>query len=261
MPSRDEILSVYQAGPDAMVAWVEQLLATHAGQLAQLLEAQTESGQQVQALAARVAELEARLKRDSHNSHQPPSSDGLAKLPRRRSRRKRSGKTPGGQPGHAGTTLAQVAQPDTVVTHTAPACAQCGVSLDSAPIVARERRQVFELPPVRPQVIEHQVLHQACPRCQAVSAGQFPPEVAQPVQYGPGVKALVVYLQEYQHLPFKRTQDYFRDVHQLSLSEGTMAGTRDTCAQRLEPVAQAIHGAVSQAAVTHFDPHLTVGQV
>src|SRR5579859_3541514 len=112
MPSRDEILSVYRAGPDAMVAWVEQLLATHAGQLAQLLEAQTESGQQVQALAARVAELEARLKRDSHNSHQPPSSDGLAKLPRRRSRRKRSGKTPGGQPGHADTTLAQVAQPD-----------------------------------------------------------------------------------------------------------------------------------------------------
>lgn len=36
--SREEFLSVYQAGPDAMVAWVEELLATHAEQLARVLE-------------------------------------------------------------------------------------------------------------------------------------------------------------------------------------------------------------------------------
>ena len=253
MPSRDEILSVYRAGPDAMVAWVEQLLATHADQLAQWLADQAELSRQLQSLAARVAELEARVNRDSHNSHKPPSSDGPAKLPRRRSRRKRSGKAPGGQPGHPGTTLAQVAKPTTIVPHVPPACVQCGAPLDRAPVVARQRRQVFELPPLRPQVIEHQVLHQACPQCQAVTAGQFPPEVTQPVQYGPGVKALAVYLQEYQHLPFERTQDYFRDVHQLPLSEGTLETARDTCAQRLEAVESAIQDAVKGAAVGHFD--------
>lgn len=230
MPSRDEILAAYEAGPEATVALVEAVVTT--------------LQQKITALSAQVAQLQ----RDSHNSHKPPSSDGLAKLPRRRSRRQRSGKAPGGQPGHPGTTLAQVAEPTTVVPHRASACAQCGVPLDTAPVVARERRQVFDLPPQRLQVTEHQALHPACPQCQTVTAGQFPPDVTQPVQYGPGVKALAVYLQEDQHLPFERTQDYFRDVHQLPLSEGTLASARQTCAQRLEPVETAI-----QAAVGHFD--------
>ena len=94
MLTRDEILTIYAAGPEAVVALVEQLLAR-----------QAEWRQQVQVLSARVAELEARLKRDSHNSHKPPSSDGPAKLPPRRSQRKRSGKKSGGQAGHPGVTL------------------------------------------------------------------------------------------------------------------------------------------------------------
>ena len=101
-----------------MVAWVEQLLTTHADQLAPVLEDHAALRQQLQTLAARVAELEARLKQASHNSHQPPSSDGPAKLPRRRSRRNRTGKAPGGQPGHPSTTLAQVTEPTAVVPFT-----------------------------------------------------------------------------------------------------------------------------------------------
>src|SRR5215813_3275103 len=107
MLSREDVLAIYEAGPDAMVALVERLLAQ-----------QAELGQQVQTLSARVQDLEARLNKDSHNSHQPPSSDGLRKLPRRRSRRQRSGKAPGGQVGHVGVTLRPVAKPDQIVPHT-----------------------------------------------------------------------------------------------------------------------------------------------
>lgn len=53
----------------------------------------------VQALSARVQELEGRLRKDSHNSSKPPSSDGLAKKPR--SLRESSGRKPGGQAGRA----------------------------------------------------------------------------------------------------------------------------------------------------------------
>ena len=63
MLSRDEILAVYQAGPDAVVALVEQLLATHAGQMEQLINA---SQLQVANLTARIEQLEARLNQDSH---------------------------------------------------------------------------------------------------------------------------------------------------------------------------------------------------
>ncbi len=242
MLSREEILAIYEAGPEAVVALVETLLST-----------QAELRQQVQMLTTRVQELETRLNKDSHNSHKPPSSDGPAKLPRRRSRRKRSGKASGGQVGHPGATLVQVEQPDTIVAHGATACGQCGARLDTAPVVARERRQVMDLPAIQPKVSEHQVLHQRCPQCQSVTSGQFPTDVTQPMQYGPGVKALAVYLQEYQHIPFERTQEFFRDVFNLPLSEGTLASVRETCAARLEPVETAIKQALIQAPVANFD--------
>lgn len=240
--NREEILAVYAAGPEAVVALVEQLLATVA-----------ELRQQVQGLSVQVAELETRLNKDSHNSHQPPASDGPAKLPPRRSRRKRSGKKSGGQAGHLGATLIQVEHPDTMVTHGAAACGQCGAALGTAPVVGRDRRQVLDLPPLRPAVTEHQVLHQCCPQCQTVTSGHFPAEVTQPMQYGPQVKALAVYLQEYQHIPFERTQEFFQDVFHLPLSEGTLARARETCAAQLEPVETAIKQALTQAPVVNFD--------
>lgn len=236
---REDILAVYEAGPDAVVALVERLLAAHQAQVAEL--------------TARIERLEARLNQDSHNSHKPPSSDGPAKLPPRRSRRKRSGKKSGGQVGHPGATLMQVKQPDTIVTHRAPTCSQCQTDLANAPVVGHECRQVVDLPTTRPQVTEHQALRVCCPQCQTVTAGQFPPDVTHPAQYGPGVKALAVYLQTYQHLPFERTQEYFRDVHQLSLSEGTLATAQVTCAEQLASVEHAIRAGVTQAEVAHFD--------
>jgi len=66
----------------------------------------------------RIAELEARLRQNPRNSSEPPSSEGLAKpAPRPRSLRKQSGRKPGGQGGHKGTTLAQVARPDREIRH------------------------------------------------------------------------------------------------------------------------------------------------
>src|SRR3989304_3797536 len=161
-----------------MVALVEQLLATQA-----TLE------QQVTGLTARVTELEALLNKDSHNSHQPPSSDGPAKRPRTRSLRERSGKKSGGQAGHPGVTRALVDDPDVVIRHVPTVCAGCGAGLEAVPEIGRERRQVIEIPKPRAEVTEHQAPQKARPVGQAETAGESPPEVAQPVQDGPRAKA------------------------------------------------------------------------
>lgn len=161
MMTREEILAVYDEGPDAVVRLVQSLL-TH-------FEAQ------VQALNERVRELEIRLGKDSHNSHKPPSSDEPTfRRPARKSLRKRSGKKPGGQPGHLGCTRLQVEEPDEVHLHAPDSCARCGDDLRDVASCRSQQRQVFDLPPLRLHVHEHQVHDKRCPGCGAHHPGSIP---------------------------------------------------------------------------------------
>src|SRR5438105_3423245 len=64
----------------------------------------------------RIKMLERQLAKDSHNSSLPPSSDRFVRVPK--SLRKKSGKKPGGQPGHRGHSLQQVKVPDEVLIHS-----------------------------------------------------------------------------------------------------------------------------------------------
>lgn len=235
MLTRDEIRAVYAQGPNAVVGLVEQLQHTLA------------------VLTARVEALESRLGKDSHNSHKPPSSDGLSRGKKPKSLRGRSGKPSGGQPGHPGTTLLPVETPDARQVHTPSACAHCGSALEGIVPCARERRQVFDLPPLSFFVTEHEAETVRCRECRQCTSGTFPTGVTQAVQYGPGVRALSVYLQSYQLLPYARTQELLRDLFGASPCQGTLARALEEAAERLEPVEEAIRQALHQAAVAHFD--------
>src|SRR5215212_4083262 len=188
--TRDEIRAVYDAGPDAVIALVERLLGLVADQQAAITQ-----------LTARVAHLENQLATRSHNSSKPPSSDGFAK--KTKSRREKSGKKPGGQPGHPGQTLRMVADPHHRVAHFPERCPGCGEGLAEVPATAVEARQVFDVVLSPLEVTEHQVGTKQCPRCGCASRGAFPAEVTQPVQYGPHLLSLLVYLVVFQMLPLQ----------------------------------------------------------
>ena len=86
-------------------------------------------------LVERIEELERRLGLSSRNSAKPPSSDGLKKPRAKRrtqSQRGKSGRKPGGQPGHKGETLRRTDHPDRVENHVPAACEGCGSSLSAA---------------------------------------------------------------------------------------------------------------------------------
>src|SRR3954466_15575750 len=141
-------------------------------QLAALVAAQERTIAQLQARIAeqdaRIAELERQLAVSSRNSSKPPSSDGLDKLAPK-SLRGRSGRKPGGQPGHEGRTLRQVAAPDEVVVHEPGACTGCGSTLPvDGPPVRVIRRQVFDIPKITVRVVEHRLVSRRC-ACGAVT--------------------------------------------------------------------------------------------
>ena len=181
-----------------------------------------------------IAELEARLKQNPRNSSRPPSSEGLAKpAPKPRSLRKKSGRKPGGQDGHKGTTLAQVARPDREIRHEPGCCGRCGAGLAGRPVTGVERRQVFDLPPVRAEVTEHQLIEREC-GCGQRTRGAAPPGAEAPVQYGPRVAAVIVYLYAGQFLSKERTALALGELFGIPLSSGTVAALTARAAGRLD---------------------------
>ena len=173
--------------PAALVASLRHELAEAAGTLEQARAELTRARE-------RIAELGARLRQNPRNSSRPPSGEGLGKpAPRPRSLRKRSGRKPGGQDGHDGATLAQVARPDREVRHEPGCCGRCEAGLPGRPVTGIDRRQVFDLQPVRAEVTEHQLIEREC-GCGHRTKGTAPPGVQAPVQYGPRIAAIIVYL-------------------------------------------------------------------
>jgi transposase len=205
-----------------------------------------------QALRDEVHSLQEQVAKNSRNSSKPPSSDGLAK-PKPKSLRPKSERPTGGQPCHPGHTLRMVEKPDYVVPHKVERCADCGRSLGKQPPERVERRQVFDLPEPKLVITEHQSEVKTCP-CGCVNHAAFPPEAVAPVQYGPHVKSVAVYLKEYQLLPFDRLGEIMRDLFACdSFSEGTLANVNADCSRRLEPVEAAIRDLAAASPVAGFD--------
>jgi len=199
----------------------------------------------------RIAELEARLRQNPRNSSQPPSSEGLAK-PAPRSLRKKSGRRPGGQDGHKGMTLAQVARPDREIRHEPAGCGRCGAGLAGRPVTAVERRQVFDLPPVHAGVTEHQLIEREC-GCGHRTKAAAPPGAEAPVQYGPRIAAVMVYLHAGQFLSKDRTAVALAELFGIPCSSGTVAALTARAAGRLDGFLERAREQIAASEVAGFD--------
>jgi transposase len=201
----------------------------------------------------RIAELEARLRQTPRNSSRPPSGEGLDKPPPRpRSLRKKSGRTPGGQDGHEGSTLAQVARPDREVRHEPACCGRCGAGLAGRPVTGVERRQVFDLPLVEVTVTEHQLIEREC-GCGHRTKAAVPQGAEGPVQYGPRIAAIIVYLYAGQFLSKERTAQALAELFGVPLSSGTVAGITARAAGRLGGFLEHAREQIAASEVAGFD--------
>jgi len=240
---------------EELIAHIREICAVNDRQQAEIarLNRQVEEQQaEIARLQAQIKELENRLALNSGNSSKPPSSDAPGK--RQRSLRSASGKKSGGQKGHPGSTLKPSATPDRIVTHAPATCTGCGKSLEKVDgQETDDRRQVFDIPPVKLEVTEPRLVEKACPCCGNLNRGEFPAGVAPGAQYGDGIKSWAVYLTGYQLLPWQRTSEMLGDFVGQPISEGTLAAAINTCAAGLAEPEKGIKQEISHAPVAHFD--------
>jgi transposase len=246
IPSVEEIDAAYEEGKSAVVALILGLAEDWMGVFQQQQET-------IAKLEERVQALEDQLAKNSQNSSKPPSSDGLKK-PRTRSLRKPSGRKSGGQPGHEGHALKMSANPDEIQTHKVTRCQHCDADLEQVVVQDHERRQVFDLPPVQVVVTEHQAEIKTCPHCGQRSKAEFPAGVDQAVQYGPRIKAQMVYFNRYHFVALERVTEIMADLYGQNISEGTVVFAGRCVAQQVNPVNELVKQHLAeQAEVTQHD--------
>jgi transposase len=222
-----------------------------AGLVVELRAELTRTRKELAEARERVADLEARVGRNSRNSSTPPSAEGLDKPPPK-SLREKTGRRPGGQAGHPGSTLCQVECPDRVERHEPAACGRCGSGLAGAAQAGVERRQVFDVPPICVTVTEHQLIKRRC-GCGAVTCGRAPDGVDAPVQYGPRAAAVIVFLYVGQFLSKNRTAQALADLFGTPISGGTVAEMTRRAATRLADFTIWVRDRLTDAAVAYFD--------
>jgi transposase len=210
---------------------------------------------QIEALAARIQELERLLAKDSSTSSKPPSSDNpYKKKPRDRSLRGRSGRKPGKQPGAQSATLKQSADPDDMVECGPAACGCCGHGLADADALWMQKRQVFEAAqPPPPVVTEYQVLARQCPGCGEISVGLAPAGVTGRVQYGPLVHARMALAVCAHYLPVARAARLVAALTGVAVSAGFAAGVRGKAAALLGPFMDRVRELLRAAGVLYAD--------
>jgi transposase len=234
LPTHEDVRAAYRQGEEAVMALVDNLCAA------------------IRTLEARLQALEDQVNKNSQNSSKPPSSDGLRK-PRTRSLRQKTGRRRGGQAGHTGHTLSMVDQPEHTQVHRVSRCPHCGTDLRSVEPSAHEKRQVFDIPPVRVEVTEHQAEIKLCSRCGKSVKADFPPEVTQPVQYGARIKSQASYLNTYQLMPLARICEVFGDFYAHTPAEALVLESNATLVANTRTSLAVIKQALSATDVAHFD--------
>ena len=146
-----------------------------------------------------------------------------------------------------------MAGPDREVRHEPVCCrGSCGAGLAGRPVTGVDRRQVFDLPEVTITVTEHQLIEREC-GCGQRTKAAAPLGAEAPVQHGPRVAAVIVYLYAGQFLSKERTAQALAELFGVPLSSGTVAALTARAAGRLGGFLEHVRGQITASEVAGFD--------
>lgn len=201
--------------------------------------------------AARIAELEEKLRQSSSNSSKPPSSDGPGAKPA--PKKKPTGRGPGGQPGHERKERALL--PREKVTHhhvvTPKRCEKCSTSLhgkDPDPT----HRQFFELPTVQPIVTEYALHALTCPNCRHVTRAPLPDDAPERT-LGSSVDAVIALLMGAYRLGKRSVADAMLAIYGLPISIGEVVNAQNRVSEAIAESVDEARAIAQHALVKYAD--------
>lgn len=208
----------------------------------------------IRLLLAKLVELDTELKalkKTPQNSSLPPSTrhpHAKPAPPKTQSKRKR-----GGQPGHARCErpLIPVEQCVRVEVWMPTSCRRCGRKLsgrDRAPL----RHQVWELPEMKPVVIEHQRHRLSCPCCRETTCAELPVGVPSG-QSGPRLTAFVGLLMACFRQSKRRTALFLEAILGQPCSAGLTVKLQNRVTDALRPAYDELCGQLPAQPVLNID--------
>ena len=210
----------------------------------------------------RIEELETELAKyktpdkNSGNSSTPPSKESMKDEAIRRTKtlRKPTGRKPGGQKGHEGSTLKMTQTPDETVDIAADYCTKCGASLEDCERILDYVTQVVSIPDMKPVVKEIRHYITICKQCGERIQSHAPRKRgSNAVVYDATVKSLVVYLSVVMFLPYGRIENFFREVFGLEISQGSFVNWVNEAKKNAAPAIEKIKECIMKSAVVGFD--------
>lgn len=180
------------------------------------------------------------------NSSIPSSQSRKAKRPPKPKRKR------GPKPGHKGKNRRR-SQPDEVIECRVAVCSECGEDLSALSQHQTGRRQVIDIPPVRPVVREARRYGTTCPCCGKVQTADYPVGFEKGRMFGDNLEKLTIYLHHAHPLSYQRVQHIFRDLFGLKISLGGLVNVVKRSQKRLAKGAESIRQQVKQALVVGSD--------
>jgi transposase len=211
---------------------------------------------EIAAKDALIAELQRKNGMNSRNSSMPPSLDHFNKP--KPSKINRGGNKPkkrsGGQVGHKGSTMRLKDEPDDIHRSLPSDCLVCS-QFDCCPskMNVLDSRSVVDMQMISTQSRYDRIVR-TCPIDGRTLLGLYPEGVNAPMQYGPGLKALVVSLSHFGMVSANRIVELLEGMSGVAISDGTVCNILQECAKRCdEQVIPRLKEAILNKDIVHCD--------
>jgi transposase len=233
--------------------WRDERIAEQDRRIAELEAENRELRALVAKLEKRIADLEARLGQNSSNSNRPPSSD-TPEQRRDRDKKKSTGRKKGGQPGHKPHSR-QMLPPEKVTRvedHFPSECKMCGTALPRVEDPDPLRKQVIDVPEIKPDVTEHRCHASDCPECGHRNRARLPEGTPQSI-FGPRLLALTALLTGTFQLGRRQAVALLSELLSVSVSLGALSEAEQRASEAIAPAVDEARQFVMAQPVRHFD--------